>query len=159
MGAGLSDFFVRNAKAWIILLACLGISISEAVLCPRAQATLKGASGGTGLLDRQCFYSAAKANEMIASYSDSGRAAYGTTELTTDTFFPVAYTLFLSLSITWLLRRAFHKESPVQYLNLVPVGAWLFDLLENVGIVVNLSTFPRQPFLLAFLTSTFTGTK
>jgi hypothetical protein len=96
---------------------------------------------------------------MIASYGDAGRAAYRTTELTTDILFPIAYTLLMALSISWLFQRAFDKGSAAQYLNLAPVGAWLFDLLENIGVVIMLSSFPTQSFLAAFLTSVFSGLK
>ena len=40
----------------------------------------------------------------------------------------------------------------MQKWNVMPVGAWLFDLLENVGIVSMLSVYPSKPALLAWLT-------
>jgi len=159
MRASISAFFVRHAKGWIILVAFLSVLICESVIFPRARAAIEGASGGTGPLDMRFFYSAATANAMISSYGEVGRAAYRNTELTTDIFFPAAYTLFLALAISWLFQRAFDQDSPLQYLNLVPLGAWLFDLLENLGIIVMLSSFPRQSFMPAFLTSLFTGMK
>ena len=159
MLANLSNFFIRIAKGWIILLALLVMLVCEAILLPNAQATIEDASGGTGPIDLLFFYSAATAHEMIASYGDAGRAAYRTTELTTDILFPIAYTLFLALSITWLFQRAFDRGSAVQYLNLAPLGAWLFDLLENIGVVIMLSAFPTQSFMVAFLTSVATGLK
>ena len=40
----------------------------------------------------------------------------------------------------------------MQKWNVTPVGAWFFDLLENVGIVSMLAMYPSQPVLLAWLT-------
>jgi hypothetical protein len=159
MMASLSNFFIRYAKGWIILVAFVTVLLFEAVVLPGAQATIEAASGGTGPLDLQFFYSPSTANETIASYGDAGRAAYRTTELTADLLFPIAYTLFLALSITWLFQRAFDKGSAVQYLNLAPVGAWVFDLLENVGVVILLNSFPNQPFVVTLLTTVFSGLK
>jgi len=159
MFSSLSNFFIRSAKGWIILPLFLVMLLFEAVLLPGAQATLEEASGGTGPIDLQFFYGATTANEMIASYGDAGRAAYRTTELTADLLFPIVYTVFMALSISWLFQRAFDKGSAAQYLNLAPAGAWLFDLLENIGVVIMLSTFPTQSFLAAFLTSIFSGLK
>jgi hypothetical protein len=157
--ASLSNFFIRFAKAWIILVAFVVVLIFEAIVLPGARATIEAASGGTGTLDLVFFYGPATANDMIASYGDAGRAAYRTTELTADLLFPIAYTLLMALSITWLFQRAFDKGSAVQYLNLAPVGAFLFDLLENIGVVILLSSFPNQPFVVTLLTTVFSGLK
>jgi hypothetical protein len=40
----------------------------------------------------------------------------------------------------------------MQKWNLMPVGAWFFDMLENLGIVSMLSMYPAQPVALAWLT-------
>jgi len=34
----------------------------------------------------------------------------------------------------------------------MPVGAWLFDLLENVGTVSMVSMYPSKPAILAWIT-------
>jgi len=70
-------------------------------------------------------------------------------ELTADIIYPIIYTLFYSLLLSWLFQRAFKPDSKMQKYNVVPVGAWIFDLLENVGIVSMLSLYPSQPATLA----------
>ena len=35
--------------------------------------------------------------------------------------------------------------------NIIPLGAWFFDLLENIAIVSLLSVFPSQPAALAWI--------
>jgi hypothetical protein len=47
----------------------------------------------------------------------------------------------------------------LQKWNVVPVGAWFFDLLENVGIVSMLAVYPSQSALLASLTMIFGSLK
>jgi hypothetical protein len=57
--------------------------------------------------------------------------------------------------ISWLFQRAFKPDSPMQKLNVTPVGAWFFDLLENVGIVAMLAMYPSKLPILASLTMIF----
>jgi hypothetical protein len=93
---------------------------------------------------------------MVKAYGEAGRADYRLFELTGDIIYPIVYTLFFSLAITWLFQRGFPSNSPMQKYNVVPFGGWLFDLLENLGIVTMLSVFPSTPALLAWVTAIFT---
>ena len=47
----------------------------------------------------------------------------------------------------------------MQKWNLMPVGAWFFDLLENVGIVSMLMMYPAKPAILAWITMLFGSLK
>jgi hypothetical protein len=76
-----------------------------------------------------------------------------------DIIYPIVYTLFFGLLISWLFQRGFKSDSNMQKWNATPVGAWLFDLLENLGIVSMLSMWPSQPVLIAWLTTIFTMAK
>ncbi|GAB4495171.1 MAG: hypothetical protein Fur0016_12250 [Anaerolineales bacterium] len=67
--------------------------------------------------------------------------------------------LFLGLLLSWLFRRGFAAEAGVQRWNVTPLGVWLFDLLENLGIVTLLTIHPATPAWLAWLTAVFTLTK
>ena len=96
---------------------------------------------------------------MVQSYGEAGRARYRIFELTGDIVYPIVYTLFFSLAITWLFRRGVAKESRLQRLNVLPFGGWLFDLLENLGIVAMLSIFPSQFGILGWAATLFTMIK
>jgi hypothetical protein len=43
--------------------------------------------------------------------------------------------------------------------NLIPFGGWLFDLLENICIIVMLSIHPSTPAALAWISAVFTLVK
>ena len=47
----------------------------------------------------------------------------------------------------------------MQKWNVMPVGAWLFDMLENAGIVSMLLMYPSQPEIMAWLTMLFGSIK
>jgi hypothetical protein len=89
---------------------------------------------------------------MLEKYGPAGRALYMKIELTVDLLYPIMYSLFLGLLISWLFQRAFPPANKMQKWNVAPVGAWLFDLLENIAIVTMLAIYPSQPVLLAWIT-------
>lgn len=155
----LSNLLYRYAKGWLILVfAAIDILFNVAIL-PRMQANLEAASGGVGPIDLRFLSTPEQLQSMVAAYGEAGRASYRTFELTGDILYPIAYTLFFSLLLSWLLQRAFAGDSSVRLLNVVPFGAWLFDLLENLGIVTMLSIYPNTSMLVAWATILFTIVK
>jgi len=152
----LSETLRKYANGWLVLVFFAGEMFFNAVILPNQQAKMEASSGGTGPIDLQLFYTPEKVYSMVASYGDAGRADYRAFELTGDVIYPIVYTLFFSLFITWLFQRGFASNSTMQRYNVVPFGGWLFDLLENLGIVSMLSVFPSTPAALAWITAIFT---
>ncbi|MGE5248890.1 MAG: hypothetical protein ACM3QS_01650 [Bacteroidota bacterium] len=153
MLAKLSDLLQRYTKGWLIFLLLLLNGLFMGMILPMTRALLKDDTGRTGPIDLLLFYTPPRVYQMIAAYGPYGRAFYRKVELSVDIVYPVLYTLLLGLLLGWLLQRAFRAESAMQKLNVVPFGAWLFDLLENIGIVSMLSVHPSTPVLLAWLTA------
>ena len=156
MLAKLSETLKRFANGWLVLLFMAGDIFFNAVVLPGQQAKIEAGSGGVGPIDLQIFYTPEKVYGMIASYSAEVRASYRLFELTGDILYPIVYTLFFSLAITWLFQRGFASNSNMHKYNVVPFGAWLFDLFENLGIVTMLSVYPSTPTLVAWLSAKFT---
>jgi hypothetical protein len=155
----ISEILRKYANGWLVLLFLAGELFFNVVVFPGQRAKFEMLSGGRGSIDSLFFYTPEKVYSMIASYSDAGRSFYRTFELTGDLIYPIVYTLFFALFITWLFQRGFAADSPMQKLNVVPLGGWLFDLLENLSIVTMLSIYPSTPFALAWITAIFTLVK
>src|SRR5688572_24043403 len=155
----LSQTLHKNARGWLVLIFLAGEIFFNAVYLPGVQAELQEFSGGNGPIDLQLFYTPAKVYSMVDSYGEEGRAFYLMHELTIDVIYPVVYTLFFALLITWLFQRGFAQGSKMQKLNVVPFGAFLFDMLENVCIVIMLTAHPGQPVIVAWLGTIFTVIK
>jgi len=149
----ISETLQKYANGWLVLIFLAGEVFFNAVILPAQQAKMEAGSGGTGPIDLQLFYTPEKVYSMVESYGEAGRASYRAFELTGDIIYPIVYTLFFSLFITWLFQRGFPPNSKMQALNVVPLGGWLFDLLENLGIVTMLSVFPSTPDALAWITA------
>ncbi|MBI5942763.1 MAG: hypothetical protein HY864_00200 [Chloroflexi bacterium] len=151
----LSDTLKKYAKGWLVLILFLLDAVFMGYVMPSIGTTMNS----SGPIDLLFFYTPQTAYEMVAAYGEQVREAYRITELTVDIIYPIVYTLFFSLLITWLFQRGFPAESKMQRLNVVSFGAWLFDLFENLGIVTMLSVYPSTPALVAWLTTIFTMVK
>ncbi len=155
----ISETLKRYANGWFILVLLAGEMFFNAIILPRQQAKIEAASGGIGPIDLQLFYTPKKVYSMVAAYGDAGRVDYRAFELTGDIIYPIVYTLFFALLVTWLFQRGFAADSRMQKMNVIPLGAWNLDLLENLGIVTMLSIYPSTPAALAWTTALFTLVK
>jgi hypothetical protein len=155
----ISETLKKYTNGWLVLLFFAGEMFFNTVILPNQQAKIEAASGGTGPIDLQFFYTPEKVYSMVAAYGEAGRADYRLFELTGDIIYPIIYTLFFALLITWLFQRGFTPDSPMQKWNVLPLGGWLFDLLENLGIATMLSVYPSTPAGLAWITALFTLVK
>lgn len=155
----LSNTLKKYANGWLVLLFLAGEIFFNAVILPGQQAKLQANPNAAGPIDLQFFYTPEKVYGMVASYGEEIRASYRIFEMTGDIIYPVVYTLFFSLAITWAFQRGFPPNSNIQKYNVVPFGAWLFDLFENLCIVAMLSIYPSTPAVLAWISTIFTMVK
>lgn len=155
---------IRANLRWLSDTLAAHGNARSVIACVACTVLFMGAIGSTGSgdkvpLDLLFYYTPETAYSMIESYGEEGRAAYRLFELTTDLAWPVVYTLTLSLVISWLFQGRSGPAPKARILNLLPFGAWLFDLLENALIVAMLSVYPERPAMLAWAASAFTMAK
>jgi len=156
----ISKKFHAWAAGWRVLVLFLANALMMGYVMPLAAGILAfAANNHVTPLDLMFFYTPAQAFEMIDKYGEAGRALYLKIELTADIIYPIIYTLFYGLLLSWLFQRAFKSESRMQKLNVAPIGAWFFDLVENLGIVSMLAMYPSKPASLAWLTMIFGSLK
>jgi len=148
----ISRKFHSWTNGWRVFLLFLADAVMMGYIMPVASAILELAANNSVLpLDLMFFYTPAEAFAMLEKYGPAGRVLYMKIELTADILYPIVYTLFYGLLISWLFQRAFKPDSKMQTWNVAPVGAWFFDLLENLSIVAMLARYPSQPVFLAWL--------
>jgi len=156
----ISKKFHSWTTGWRVFILFLADALMMGYIMPLAGGILALAANNSVLpLDLMFFYTPAQAFEMMDKYGEAGRSIYLRIELTADIIYPIIYTLFYGLLLSWLFQHAFKRESKMQKWNVVPVGAWLFDLLENVGIVSMLVMYPSKPEILAWITMLFGSLK
>lgn len=155
MLAKISRLFHSWARGWLILALFAAFVVFVAVTLP----VLQAAPGGSIVsLDTRFFYTPEEAFSTVGSYGDASRF-WIRIYLTWDIANPILYTLAFSLLISWLFQRSFKPGSKLQKLNVLPVGAGLFDLLENISIVTLLTAYPAQLTVVAWLSTVCTMSK
>jgi len=151
----ISTRFHRWAQGWRIATLLAVFVVFEGITVP----LLRHSPGGTlAPLDARFFYLPAEAYSTVEAYGDA-RSFWIGAYLTWDVVNPVLYTLLLSLSISWLFQRSVGTQSRLQKLNLVPLGAGLCDILENVSIVTLLGAYPLRLTAIAWLATLLTMSK
>lgn len=156
----ISAKFHAWATGWRVIILLIAESLMMFYIMPLAAGIMAFAANNSVLpLDLMFFYTPEQAFEMMDKYGEAGRSVYLKIELTADIMYLIIYTLFYGLLISWLFQRAFKRESKMQKLNLTPVGAWFFDLLENAGIVSMLIMYPSKMAVMAWLTMVFGSLK
>lgn len=156
----ISQKFHSWAKGRWVLAAFIADAIMAGYVMPVAAGIIALAANNSVLpLDLMFFYTPEQAYAMIDKYGEAGRSIYWKIELTADIIYPIAYTLFFGLFMSWLFQRGFKSDHPLQKWNVMPVGGWLFDMLENAGIISMLAMYPAKPEFLAWLTMVFGSLK
>lgn len=145
----------RWAGGRMILALIVVLIVFEAVTLPILQ---RSPGGNIEPLDARFFYTPQAAFSTIASYEDA-RSFWIGVYLSWDIINPILYGLILSLLLSWTLQRSFKAESRLRRLNLLPLVAAFFDLLENASIVTLLATFPARLTLIAWLSTLCTMSK
>lgn len=147
----ISQKFYSWAKGWLILVLFLLDGFFAGFLLPLIQGMMQDGQGGVQPLDLMMFATPEKIFGMIERYGEYGRPFYRNVELTVDIVYPIVYLFFFGLLISWLFQRGYASNSPMRKYNTVPLGAWFFDLLENIFIVTLVSIYPSQPAALAWI--------
>jgi hypothetical protein len=152
----LSDRLHVWARGWLILAIFAVIVLFLGATESLFQVFSYPALAGKVSLDAQFFYTPETAFAAVASYGDAGRARMIWIHLIWDFIFPVLYTAFLSLFMSWLFQRGFKPGSKLRKLNVLAIAGGSFDLLENIGIVTMILVYPAQPAVVAWLSTVFT---
>lgn len=156
----MSRRFHSWTTGWRVVILFIADALMAGYVMPLAGGLMALAANNSVLpLDLMFFYTPETAFDMIERYGEEGRALYTRIELTADILYPIVYTLFFALLISWLFQRGFRPDSGMQRMNVVPLGALVFDLLENGGIVSMLSMYPSIPAVMAWITMLFGSIK
>jgi hypothetical protein len=148
----ISQKFYAWTTGWRVIILLIADALMVGYIMPLAAGILAFAANNSVLpLDWMFFYTPAKAFEMLDKYGQAGRSVYLKIELTAGIIYPIIYTLFFGLLMSWLFHRAYSSDSNMRRWNVVPLGAWFFDLLENIIIVALLAIYPSKPVALAWL--------
>lgn len=155
----LSNRFYGWAKGWLVLVLLVLDIFFAGFLMPLIGGLMQDGTGQIQPLDLMMFQTPDKLFAMIERYGEYTRVFYRNVELTADILYPIIYLFAFCLLISWLFERGFAANSPMRKLNVIPVGAFISDLFENMTIVTLLTIYPSQPIALGWLLFVFTTLK
>jgi len=138
----LSQFFYDISLGWVALAGVLILVLFGALFLPGQTQITQAYSKGSGSPDTSLFYSSKELYQMAHLYGEEGRQSYLRARWTFDLAFPVVYSFFLVTSISWLLARLTTAGTKWRLLNLVPAGAFVLDLLENISTSLVMASYP-----------------
>jgi hypothetical protein len=102
-------------------------------------------------LDLQFYYTADEAYDLLARFDAHDLQKYLLIELTLDMLYPVIYSLLFSFVLYLLYKNA--------KMAILPFVTAVFDVLENIGIVLLIRNLPSRLDFLASVTAVFTFLK
>lgn len=150
---------ISSGRAVLLSLAFFIVSAALINGRPFGLSALTELTGGAGILDMEFTYTPVQAYAMLAALGDAGRAFYLTRIVPLDLVFPLAYTLFYAVTISWLFSRWLPAGSPWMRLNLVPLVAGAADYCENIGVVAMLLAYPAELYGVAAFTAVISPIK
>jgi hypothetical protein len=142
----------------VLVLVALEL-LMTAVVLPLAQARIQALSAGAGPLDLRFSYTPAEVYAALAAYGPAGREFYARVAITAGVAYPIIYSLFFSLTITYFLRRQPAVRQALLRVALVPFAALIVDYLENGCLVALLLGYPTRIDTLAQVSSFLNSTK
>ncbi len=158
--------FARTYSNWLYRIIGLRLTVVALLIflffilyvLPMMAGRLTEYTGVAVSPDTSFFYSPAELYQMAEAYGDAGRAFYVRQRYTFDLVWPFAYYFFFTSLITYLLARC-KPGSFIRYANLLPLFAFLFDLLENISVSLVMARYPQSTAPAAALAPFFTAFK
>lgn len=106
-------------------------------------------------MDAPFFCDSEQIHTILTVWGEKRRSLQFWFHLIWDTVLPAAYALLFGFTISWLTARGFPPGSRWQKANALVLGA-VFDLLENVGIMILIVGYPDKMPVIAWFKMVFT---
>jgi hypothetical protein len=155
----MSNWINHISNSWVALSTLIIFLLFIALVLPGQALMVEENVGDTGSPDMSFYYSADDLYQRADAYGEEGRRSYIKERFTFDLIWPLVYTMFLSMGISWVFTRAFTASSLWQRANLAPVVGAVFDYLENVSTSLVMARYPNATAILDVLAGVFTLVK
>ncbi len=155
----LSNWLFQISSGWVTLGALVIFVLFAALVLPGQSARGQSQGVDTGSPDLSIYYSAEQLYEMAEAYGEQGRSDYIRVRFTFDLIWPLVYTFFLAITISWVFKRSFTSQNPWQRVNLLPLLGMTCDYLENIATSLVIYRYPAQTLIIDWLAGVFTTMK
>ena len=157
--AAFSGFLDRAANGPVVIASTVLFFFYIGAVLPGQARKVEEYAGEVATPDSALFYTASDIYASAAAFGADGRSEYVLARATFDVAWPLVYAIFLSMLLSWLLRRCFIDTDRRRLLNLLPWLALGFDYLENFAAAVTVGRYPSKTPVLADVATVFTMAK
>ena len=157
----LSDFFWNIADWKTFLLGFILYMIFGGYIMPQGVRMFQEVSGKSDVqvMDLQFCYSPEKARSIIGDYGHEGRTLAVKFGLIADTVYPMAYTFYFIIILTWILKGLSAYGVRYKHVHLFPLLILLIDYCENINLANLFRTYPNFSDMQVYIASFFTSLK
>ena len=154
----LSGWLTRISKPWLVIAVLVIFVLFLIFILPAQPKIGVTENHDPGYPDLAFWYSTSQLYDIAEIYGPEGRMAYVRMRYRFDLVWPLVYVAFLAVSLSWLLGKlaAGPRFSPI---NLLPVFAGFFDLLENLFASIVMLRYPDHTPIVDVLTPLMTMLK
>lgn len=144
-GRATSEWAYRVLGRWPwALVAVVGfVTFLATVSTSQAEKTDEYAAG-VDLPDTSPWYTPGDVYAAAEAIGQHGRDSYVEARYTFDVVWPLVYTIFFVVLISWVFRRVTAPGSRWRLINLFPLVPLLFDYLENLAAGIVMTRFPDE---------------
>ncbi len=143
---------IKQTTTWLLKVSSTRVMIASLVLMigfmvfvlPNQARESTMETGSDRSPDTSFYYTPDDLYQMAEEYGESGREAYIHARWTFDLVFPLVYTSFLAIGISWFIQRLPDWGDIWKWANLLPILGGIFDLLENTAATLVFSMFPDR---------------
>lgn len=146
-----SDWLYRISTGKVTLAAFLILGVFVVLFLPKFNQTTSTYDQGVGSPDTRFFYLPQDLVKMAETYGEAGRKLFINTHWTIDLAFPIIYTASFLTATSYFRKKAQMNSSRSAWLNLLPLGAMLFDLSENAATSLVMTEYPLVNDVVLFL--------
>lgn len=98
--------------------------------------------------DTGFFYSVSSLLELMEQYGAQGRRVYIIMRWTFDVIWPLVYTTFFVVTISYLVINPSYSK----YWLIAPILGVVFDFLENILLTIHMAVYPQELTILLYIT-------
>lgn len=151
----LSDWLLGKSKLPVVIVALVIFLFFVFLVLPAQPKIGVTEDSDPGYPDLAFWYSADHLYGIAEAYGVEGRGQYVRMRYRFDIVWPLVYVGFLATSLSWLYGKI-QVTSKLYRINLLPIFAGFFDLMENLLVSVVFLSYPGAspglPFLAALMT-------
>jgi hypothetical protein len=154
-----SKWLQKISHTWLMVASLMLMVLFMIFVLPAQAEKSTQEIGSERSPDTSFYYTPDGLYQIAEEYGAAGRQAYIRARWTFDLIFPLVYTIFLAVGISWFNQRIAGWHQARELSNLVPILGGIFDLLENSAASLAMSLYPEKVQIVLVSASLFTPVK